>query len=318
MDWNLAIERNREALKRIVAMLAAMAGFATEYPFPSRGGARGGGDFQGATRPSDDRRPLVEAQIDRPTLPRHLHRAVLRLLRPAESAARRLVIVMARGLAATPRAGDERTVVLSSSLRPRVPKPTPTLLRKPGGTGIFVRPGIVLPSPLGGEGIAGASACGAATGQAAGAGPRAPGFQLFDPLRRPFRLRRPAQSGVPRISFPGFVAPSPIALRRPPKPDDPLDATRIASRLRALAAALDDLPRQARRFARWRDAQKENHDAPADAIATARRRTKNRRVSPLRQGRPPGGRRRPRHEVHRLLNELHGLAREVLEQPDTS
>ncbi len=26
MDWNLAIDRNREALKRIVAMLAAMAG----------------------------------------------------------------------------------------------------------------------------------------------------------------------------------------------------------------------------------------------------------------------------------------------------
>jgi len=29
MDWNLAIERNREALKRIVAMLAAMAGLAS-------------------------------------------------------------------------------------------------------------------------------------------------------------------------------------------------------------------------------------------------------------------------------------------------
>ena len=26
MDWNLAIERNREALKRILAMLVAMAG----------------------------------------------------------------------------------------------------------------------------------------------------------------------------------------------------------------------------------------------------------------------------------------------------
>ena len=28
MDWNMAIERNREALKRILAMLVAMAGLA--------------------------------------------------------------------------------------------------------------------------------------------------------------------------------------------------------------------------------------------------------------------------------------------------
>ena len=28
MDWNLAIEKNREALKRILAMLVAMAGIA--------------------------------------------------------------------------------------------------------------------------------------------------------------------------------------------------------------------------------------------------------------------------------------------------
>src|SRR5687768_858765 len=64
MDWNVAIERNREALKRVLAMLVAMAGL-------------GGGQA---------------------VLPRHLHRAVLRLLRPAESAARRLVIATARGL----------------------------------------------------------------------------------------------------------------------------------------------------------------------------------------------------------------------------
>jgi hypothetical protein len=32
MDWNLAIERNREALKRIVATLVAMAGLADSGP----------------------------------------------------------------------------------------------------------------------------------------------------------------------------------------------------------------------------------------------------------------------------------------------
>ena len=36
------------------------------------------------------------------TLPRHLHRAILRLLRPAEAAARRLIIVAARNLAPPP------------------------------------------------------------------------------------------------------------------------------------------------------------------------------------------------------------------------
>ena len=37
MDWNLAIERNREALKRILAMLVAMAGI-TVGPHPEAAG----------------------------------------------------------------------------------------------------------------------------------------------------------------------------------------------------------------------------------------------------------------------------------------
>jgi len=78
MDWNMAIERNRDALKRILAALVAMAGLADADPgFPSR--VRGGG-----------------------TLPRYLHTAVLRLLRPAESAVRRLVIVAARSVVVAP------------------------------------------------------------------------------------------------------------------------------------------------------------------------------------------------------------------------
>jgi hypothetical protein len=74
MDWNAAIERNREALKRVLAMLVAMA----------------------------------ELAGVRPTLPRHLHRAVLRLLRPAEAAARRLVIVAARGMVVAVASGRQR------------------------------------------------------------------------------------------------------------------------------------------------------------------------------------------------------------------
>ena len=73
--------------------------------------------------------------------------------------------------------------------------------------------------------------------------PRTLALPLFDPLR-PFRPRpkRPVANGIPRISLPGVTAPFPVTPRRPPAPDDPLDATRLALRLQALGAALDDLP----------------------------------------------------------------------------
>ena len=103
MDWNAAIEKNREALKRILAVLVAMAGLAD-------GGAG--------------------------TLLRHLHRAVLRLLRPAEAATRRLVIVAARGV-----------VVTLPPSRQRRAKPAATILRSGIGTGILMPPGVFLPPP---------------------------------------------------------------------------------------------------------------------------------------------------------------------------
>ena len=66
LDWARAIKRNSEALKGIVAELFAMLGLAGE------------------------------ATVSR--IPQPLHRAVLRVLRPAESAVRRLIIIAARGL----------------------------------------------------------------------------------------------------------------------------------------------------------------------------------------------------------------------------
>ncbi|HUQ36760.1 MAG TPA: hypothetical protein VM144_10345, partial [Aestuariivirga sp.] len=63
MDWDLAIKRNSEALKGIIEVLFAMLGDAT---------------------------------VSR--IPKPLHSAVLRVLRPAESAVRRLIIIAARGL----------------------------------------------------------------------------------------------------------------------------------------------------------------------------------------------------------------------------
>jgi hypothetical protein len=278
MDWNLAIERNHWALKRIVAMLVAMAGQAgLAPPLAGEDGSARRGEAEASAVPGEG--------APAPTLPRHLHRAILRLLRPAESAVRRLIIVMARGL-----------VVTLPPPRPRKAKPAPIFLSKPGGTGIYLPPGADVsgfPSPLRG-GIRGG-------GRAAGT----PSLALLDPLRRSFRLRRPVANGVPRISLPGVTAPFPVTPRRPPAPDDLLDATRLALRLRALGAALDDLPGQAMRFARWK---------------AARKAARTRRIWPLRPGRPPGQRpaRRPAHEVHEILKDLHGLAFDVLDNPDTS
>jgi hypothetical protein len=66
MDWDLAIKRNSEALKGIIAALFAMLGL--------------DGD-------------VTVGRISQP-----LHRTVLRVLRPAESAMRRLIVIAARGL----------------------------------------------------------------------------------------------------------------------------------------------------------------------------------------------------------------------------
>ena len=70
MDWDRAIERNSEALQAIVAGLFVLLGLA--------GGAA-----------------VVR-------LPRELHRAIVRVLRPAESAVRRLIVIAARGMVAKP------------------------------------------------------------------------------------------------------------------------------------------------------------------------------------------------------------------------
>ncbi|MGN6469018.1 MAG: hypothetical protein ACTHLC_05485, partial [Rhizobiaceae bacterium] len=78
MDWNAAIEKNREALKRVLAMLVAMAGLGQ-----SAIGRRQSESAQAADGLTDCPLPTADC---RPTLPRHLRLAVLRLLRPAEAA----------------------------------------------------------------------------------------------------------------------------------------------------------------------------------------------------------------------------------------
>ena len=258
MDWGRAIEKNREALGRVLAALVAMAGLSLSGPGDVHAGA-----------PASGAGP-------RPALPRHLHRAVLRLLRPAEAAARRLIIIAARGMAATsPRARRNDPASF-----PRIPRARPALPK----------------------------------GEATTGGPKnPPALPLFDALPRRRGRRRPAASGVPRISLPGFSAPAPIVARRPLTPHDAIDAARLCLRLRAVAAVLDDLPAHARRFARWR-ARREGPAGKGDAP---------RRVWPLRPGRPHGWRRTGPggdaiDDVHAVLAAVHDLALWAMERRDTS
>ena len=228
MDWARAIERNSEALKGIVEMLFAMLGLA--------------GDATAAR------------------IPQPLHRAVLRLLRPAKSAVRRLVVIAARGLV----------------VKPAASRPMPV---GPIGRGGHLRPS----------------------------------FQLFDP-RKNFalqHLRRGKSTRIlPRIHFFAsdprvaalWPAPQPVAVPAPP-PDGLVNAEHLTRRLHALKLALEDLPRQARRLARWR-VKREKAQSPKFK-------------SPLRPGHPPGYRRKPVHEVDEVLAECHGLACDAL-RPDTS
>ncbi len=226
-DWARAIERNSEALKGIVAELFAMLGLAGE------------------------------ATVAR--IPQPLHSAVLRVLRPAESAVRRLIIIAARGLVV--------------KLAPSRPMP------KPGG-------------PIG-----------------KGGGSRPPAFQLFDTRKNFAELRqhrrRPTRLS-PRIHFYPYdtqVPARPTAADAPAPPDGLVGAARLTRRLQALKLALEDLPRQARRLARWR-VRRENMPSPKFK-------------SPLRPGPPPGYRRKPVHLVEEVLAECHWLAWDAM-KPDTS
>ncbi len=223
--WDLAIKRNSEALNGIVAALFVLLG---------------------------------EAPVAR-ILP-SLHQAVLRVLRPAESAVRRLIVIVARGLVVKPVASR--------------PKPLGPIISKGGG------------------------------------GSR-PSFPLFDP-RKNFepRRRRKYTRNPPRIHFfpydprvaALFPAPQPV-VEPPPPPDGLVNGERLSRRLQALKSALDDLPRQAKRLARWRL----KRDKMPDPKFT----------SPLRPGRPPGHCRKSIHEVDEVLKECHALAWDAL-KPDTS
>ena len=182
MDWDLAIKRNSEVLAGIVADLFAMLGLVGE---------------------------VTVARLPWPT-----YRAVLRVLRPAESALRRLIVVAAQGLVVKPAA---------SRLRPA----GATRAKKRGGTSrpsfqLFdPRTRIVLPRRR----------------MPPRPGPRIHMFNADNELVTVWPPPRPAASPAPT----------------PAKSDDGLvNGARLIRRLEALESALADLPRQAKRLVRWR------------------------------------------------------------------
>ena len=224
MDIPKAIEINNTALARIVAGLFALLG---------------------------------EAALAR--IPVALHRSIARVLRPAESAARRLIVVLAR-------------ITKLKAPPPRKSRPMPQG---------FARP---------------------AKGQ------QRMSFQLFDPRRRFFRPPRSATPrAVPRITFfRPFGAPRTLSFgrERPRKQPDGLEpSANLLRRLEALKAALDDLPRQARRLVR--------------AVAKRETLPDLRFRMPVRLGTAPGWRQKPHLDIDHVLHDCDWLARNAV-APDSS
>ena len=125
-----------------------------------------------------------------------------------------------------------------------------------------------------------------------GGGSRLPSFQLYD-TRKYFpelsQRRVKYAKYPPRIHFFGpdstvddlWPGRPPVAAPAPPS-DGLVNAARLSRRLQVLKLALEDLPRQARRMARWR-VRRENMKSPKFK-------------SPLRPGPPPGRRKRHIHQ----------------------
>lgn len=248
MDWTLALNRHSLALRQVIATLAAIF-FNCSAIEPVR------------------------------SLPRYIRIDLLRLLRPAESAARRLIVIAARGMVLPP-------------VRPR--KPGPNAYWGRNGMGRLVRRVVPLHKLPG----------------AKPAPPRAHCFPLLDPLADPTK-RRPkrARRSVPRMSQPGVFDRQPVPPK--PKPNDMISALRVGQRLAALTRVLDDLPKQARRYLRWCGRRER-----ARAENRRHRQSLMKPGTPPGWLRPR--RNRTRHQVFEILDETHSLALWSIERRDSS
>jgi hypothetical protein len=259
MDWPVAIEKNRSALHRVVAGLLVLAG-------------------------------LVEGAVITRLTPTK-YRRILQLLRPAEAAVRRLIVVAAQ-------------VLMPEEL---VYKPAPPQKERKGQkerkadktSAKRTRSGRVsfqLLDPRGHDG-------GRDGGDDEDAKPRRKGrlprIITFDEEPVPFQQRffapNPSEVETPPVSGPELTAQD--------FPYETVNAKPMVNRLRALMAALEDIPAQAKRYVRWYQSPVEDR---RPMIGSA-----------IRFGQPPGlPKRLPKRlrlEVHDLLLECHSM---VLNPPE--
>jgi len=243
MTWELTVESKREPLLSVVLGLFAEIGLS-----------------QGVS-------------IDRISKP--LHRKVLRVLRTAESALRRLIVAAARDIVVEPVPRRERP----AQVKPKV------------------------------------SSNDKVNSEAKPRRKRRPLFNLFDALKRFARrrikkMRRPMppmtmvmlgyDRGRPTIDQfqypgPGPAASAPAARKKEAVDDGTVNAAPLIRRLFAALDALQDIQHHALRLARWQARPKEER--------------RPERWSSLRPGRPPGYRQKNSHEVDALLKECDWLAR---------
>jgi hypothetical protein len=276
MTLHPAIEANLIALRQIVLALVAMAGAESK------------------------------------TLPRHVFNAVRSLLRPAESAARRLIIAAARGIVVTlPEPRKARPERAFEDLTPRQKRLALRRKMKARQLAEFKHLRDHLRRRRAKRVI----------------------FPLLDPAYRPFRNRRCIipDHKAPRIRslfgpvFPYRPAPPPP----PPGPsrNDPINAERLRLRIAALTAALEDIPGQALRFAKWR-ARVERRKATEEAKAKEQPAATAGGVRwirdwPLRLGRPyacrltrwdpDAPRRKKIRDIDEILARAHTLALDALD-----
>jgi len=194
MDWDLAIKRNSKALKAIIEVLFALLGL---------------DGTEAASR-----------------IPRSLHSAVLAVLRPAESAVRRLIVIAARGV-----------VVKLAPSRPMPERAKPPAPQGKGG-GAPRSPAFPLFDPRKRFKFA--------------RGPR--GKRVMPRIR--FIEYDPRVVAL-------WPKPRPV-VEPPPPPDGLASATRLHRRLQAVKLALDDLPRQARRLVRLQERRAAKPDLALD------------------------------------------------------
>ena len=219
MDWPLVIDRNRTALLTIIVALMGSLGLVA------------GGRLT--------------------VLPLFLYRRALRILRPAESAVRRLIMIVAHEMALR---GIKLRVARRDGLAEFL---------------MFSRP-----NPRG--------------------EPALPSFNLIDPLKI-FGREAPDMEGFGTSEYSDGPEVTPIS------------ATSLGLRILALKKALENLPRHAKRLARWY----EQRDA-------AYAQNLPHRYSPMRPGPAPASRRRNMDEIDEVLLECHLLALYAGERQDSS